>query len=120
MPAPGLHPAVVVSEARGIERLHQLFLLNVCLQLFDGVATWQGVHIWGEGNPLVATMMPVIGTGTTLLLWKVKACGLLVLLRRLGDRALPRVADAMVILATVYVTLSFVPWMWRLAGLAVA
>ena len=32
--------------------LHELFVLNVCLQLFDGVATYHGVAHWGEGNPI--------------------------------------------------------------------
>src|SRR5439155_26169790 len=26
------------------KRLHQLFLLNLCLQVFDGVATYEGLH----------------------------------------------------------------------------
>jgi len=106
-----------MTEAQQIERLHHLFLLNLCLQLFDGMATWQGMHLFGEGNPLLLNVMPAFGTGTTLLLYKAKACGLLVMLRRLGTVAVPRVGDALVILATVYVVLSFVPWMWRLAHL---
>ena len=117
MAAPRLHPSGAVTEVARIERLHQLFLLNLCLQIFDGIATFHGVHIWGEGNPALAHLMPAIGAGTTLLIYKAKACGLLVLLRRLGTYV-PVVGDAMVVLATVYVTLSFVPWMYRLMLLA--
>jgi hypothetical protein len=106
-----------MTEARQLERVHQLFLLNLCLQLFDGIATWQGMHLFGEGNPLLLNVMPALGAGTTLLLYKAKACGLLVLLRRLGAVAGARVGDGLVILATVYVTLSFVPWMWRIVHL---
>lgn len=93
------------------DRLHQLFLLNLSLQLFDGVATYQGVHLWGEGNPLLVAMIPTFGLLSTLLLFKAKACGFLVVLRRLGHR--PLVYESMIVLATVYGCLSFVPWMVR-------
>jgi len=97
------------------ERLHQLFLLNLCLQMFDGVATYHGVRFWGEGNPLLCAMIPYLGVMGTLLLFKAKACGFLVLLRRLGPR--PLVHESMVVLATVYIFFSFVPWMSRMASL---
>ena len=58
------------------KRVHQLFLLNLCLQIFDGVATYEGLHHhWSEGNPILLQWMPFIGTGATLLLFKAKACG---------------------------------------------
>jgi hypothetical protein len=98
------------------ERLHQLFLLNICLQLFDGVATYQGLQFhWTEGNPLLLASMPYFGVGGTLLLFKAKACGFLVLLRRLGDREF--VHQSLVVLATAYVFLSFVPWTCNLLSL---
>ena len=97
------------------ERLHQLFLLNLMLQLFDGVATYQGFHHWGEGNPMLVALIPYFGVGVTLLLIKAKACGFLVVLRRLGHR--PFVYEALVILATVYTCFSFVPWMRRFLSL---
>jgi hypothetical protein len=101
------------------DRLHQLFLLNVSLQLFDGVATYQGLRFnWAEGNPLLLASMPYLGVGTTLLLFKAKACGFLVVLRRLAGR--PFVAESLVALATVYVALSFIPWMSRLMSLLLA
>ena len=98
-------------------RLHQLFLLNLCLQLFDGIATYQGLshHRWSEGNPLLSSWMPYLGTGATLLLFKAKACGFLVLLRRLAGA--PLVYESMVVLATVYAFFSFIPWMTRIVSL---
>ena len=100
----------------GTDRLHQLFLLNLSLQLFDGIATWQGLQLhWVEGNPILAASMPYLGVGCTLLLFKAKACGFLVLLRRLGER--PLVHDSLVALAAVYGFFSFIPWMSRLLSL---
>ena len=101
------------------ERVHQLFLLNLCLQMFDGVATYQGLHFhWAEGNPLLLSWMALIGIGPTLLLFKAKACGFLVLLRRLSGQ--PCVHGAFVVLATVYTVFSFIPWMSRLVSLLYA
>jgi uncharacterized protein DUF5658 len=98
------------------ERLHQLFLLNLALQLFDGIATYQGIrHHWGEGNPLLLSSMPYLGVGTTLLLFKAKACGFLVLLKRLGRPQF--VYDSLVVLATIYTFFSFIPWITRLLTL---
>jgi len=98
------------------KRLHHLFLLNLCLQLFDGIATWQGLrHHWSEGNPLLVSWMPYLGAGGTLLLFKAKACGFLVILRRLGSE--PLVYEAFVVLATVYTFFSFIPWLTRLLSL---
>jgi hypothetical protein len=99
-----------------VDRLHQLFLLNLVLQLFDGIATYQGLRFhWGEGNPFIAASMPYYGAGATLLLFKAKACGFLVLLRRLGERQF--VYESLVVLATVYTFFSFIPWMTRIATL---
>jgi hypothetical protein len=99
-------------------RLHQLFLLNIALQLFDGVATYQGLRLhWCEGNPLLAATMPALGIGSTLLLFKAKACGFLVLLRRAGERSLPYVQESFIAIATAYTFLSFLPWMSRLLSL---
>ncbi len=100
------------------ERVHQLFLLNLCLQMFDGVATYQGVLHWGEGNPLLLSWMALIGIGPALLIFKAKACGLLVVLRRFGGRRV--VHHAFVALAAVYTTFSFIPWITRLVSLLYA
>jgi len=96
-------------------RLHQLFVLNVALQLFDGVATWQGATLWGEGNPVMAVVMGSLGVGLGLILFKAKACALLVLLRRCWRHR--EAYDAMIVLAGCYGTLSFVPWMLRFISL---
>jgi hypothetical protein len=101
------------------DRLHQLFLLNLVLQLFDGVATYQGLRFhWTEGNPLLLSAMPYLGVGATLVLFKAKACGFLVVLRRLAGR--PFVYESLVVLATVYTFLSFIPWMTRILSLLAA
>jgi len=96
--------------------VHRLFLLNICLQVFDGVATYQAVGSpAGEGNPLVAAVMTEIGIGYALLLFKAKACGCLIMLRGMAGRALVGVAFAL--LAATYGALSFFPWMTRILGM---
>jgi Domain of unknown function (DUF5658) len=98
------------------ERLHQLFLLNISLQMFDGVATYQGIsHHWAEGNPILIAAMATLGVGPALLLFKAKACGFLVLLRRRGPR--PIIQAAFSGIAAAYLLFSFVPWMSRLLSL---
>jgi hypothetical protein len=101
------------------KRLHDLFVLNVMLQVFDGVATYQGLqHHWAEGNPIIVSWIPFLGTGATLLLFKAKACGFLVILRRLGNH--PFVYESLVVLATVYAFFSFIPWLSRIVSLLYA
>jgi hypothetical protein len=100
------------------ERFHQLFVLNVALQLFDGLATWHGVCDFGEGNPLLAAFMAYLGVGLTVLLFKAKACGCLVVLRRCWRH--PVAADAMLAITTLYGGFSFVPWMARYVSLLAA
>jgi len=102
---------MVVTEAR----LHQLFVLNVALQLFDGVATWQGMTLWGEGNPMIEVMMASLGVGLALVLFKAKACALLVVLRRCWRYR--EAYDALLVLAGLYTCFSFVPWMVRFVSL---
>ena len=51
-------------DSRDTQVVHQLFLLNITLQLFDGAATYFGVrHPWYEANPLIAAVMTQIGIG---------------------------------------------------------
>ena len=95
--------------------LHQLLLLNISLQLFDGVASYHGVRWWGEGNPLISEAMVTLGIGPALLLYKAKACGVLVLLRRVTPPRTTLAAYAVV--AVAYGTMSFVPWLVRLGSL---
>lgn len=97
--------------------VYQLFVLNVALQLFDGVASYQGVPHWGEANPLVREAMVALGIGPALLLFKAEACGLLLLVGRL--RA-PEIAWAVyAALAVAYGTMSFLPWAVRFGALLV-
>ena len=96
-------------------RLHELFVLNVALQLFDGVATWCGVAHWPEGNPLVRAAMGVLGTQQALLLYKAQACACLLLLRR---SAAPMLAVPVLRRYFEELGLSFVPWMTRFLSLA--
>jgi hypothetical protein len=96
-------------------RLHQLFVLNVALQLFDGVATWHGAQFWGEGNPFLHAMMTLLGFEATLVLFKAKACVFLVVLRRCWRHR--EAYTAMSVLAAFYGWFSFVPWMSRFLSL---
>jgi hypothetical protein len=96
-------------------RLHQLFLLNLVLQLFDGIATWQGHWLWGEGNPVLHVLMEWLGVGLTLVLFKAKACAFLVVLRRCWRYR--EAYDALFVLAVCYGSFSFVPWMVRFMSL---
>ena len=96
-------------------RLHQVFVLNLVLQLFDGVATWQGASVWGEGNPLLGFLMASIGVGLALLLAKVTASAFLVMLRRCWRHR--EAYEALIVLATVYTAFSFVPWILCLVSL---
>jgi hypothetical protein len=91
-------------------RIYDLFVLNVALQLFDAVATYQGLRIgWKEGNPILATAFQVMGVGPALILFKAKACGLLFLLSRNHGHWM--VAPALSLLAGVYCIFSLGPWL---------
>jgi len=89
--------------------VHTLFLLNLGLQLFDGLSTYQGVQLgWQESNPLLQALMVHWGAGWALLGAKSAACALLLLLRCLGTHRL--IARALTLTAAYYFTLSFLPW----------
>ena len=99
-------------------RIYDLFLLNLSLQLFDAVATYQGIRIgWQEANPILADAFCIFGVGPALLLFKAKACGLLFLLSR--NRNHQVVVTALYLLATVYCTLSLAPWLVKFFSLLV-
>ena len=98
-------------------RLAQLFVLNVALQLFDGVATYQGLRLgFYEANPLLITSFQTLGVLPALLLFKAKACGLILLIRR-GSPAQVSL-PALRMLAVAYCVLSLVPWLSHFAWLA--
>jgi hypothetical protein len=93
----------------GQVRIYQLLLLNIALQLFDGIATYEGLRLgWQEGNPLLLTAFAYLGIGPALLLFKAKACGLLILLHRFSYR--PGVPAVLGLLAGAYGMFSLVPW----------
>lgn len=99
-------------------RLFQLFVLNLALQVFDGVATYEGMRIgWSEANPILVSAFSYLGVGPALLLFKAKACLLLVLLHRNGShRSVPPV---LVFLAAVYTIFSLVPWLAKFLSLLI-
>ena len=99
-------------------RAYELFVLNLALQLFDAVATYQGLKVgWREGNPILVTAFGYLGVGPTLLLFKAKACGLLFLLNR--NRHHPMVLPALYVLAAVYTMMSLIPWTAKFIGLLI-
>lgn len=113
--AEAVAPAAAPVAPRTAE-LHRLFVLNMALQLFDGVATYQGMALgFREANPLLISAFGVIGVGQTLLLYKAYACGLLVVLTRIAP---PSVAiPVMRGLAAIYCTFSLAPWLGKFASL---
>ena len=86
-----------------------LFLVNVGLQLCDGLLTYQGLQLgFHEGNPLVMTAIDQWGAGWGLLFWKAEACGLLVFLWHLAEY--PLAVFGLVMTAGSYLVLSVIPW----------
>src|SRR2546426_1757179 len=115
---PLLRPALSPSSSGYSEKarghlspgvVHSLFLVNVGLQLFDGLSTYHGLQLgWQEGNPLVHALMVHWGAGWALLGVKSAACALLLLLYCLGTH--PLSARALTLTAAYYLTFSFLPW----------
>ena len=96
----------MVSNTR---RVYDLFVLNIALQVFDAVATYQGICVgWKEANPILLAAFTQFGVGPALLLFKANACGLLFLLNRHSDHYL--VAPALYFLAAIHCVMSLVPW----------
>lgn len=94
--------------------LFALLLVNVALQVFDGIATYSGIRVgFGEGNPLLAHAMDVFGLASTLIVAKLAACLLLGVLwvNRQSPLALPGLA----LTAAVYAGCSLGPWSALLA-----
>jgi hypothetical protein len=90
--------------------IHALFLLNIGLQLFDGLATYHGLQLgWQEGNPLLRKVMEHWGIGWTLVVFKMKACTLLFFLHRLPESSFSLAALGVV--AVCYFLFSFLPWL---------
>jgi len=101
------------------DTVNKLLLLNLSLQLFDGVATYQGIALgWKEGNPLLRLMMAHWGAGWALIVFKGWACVMLHLLSRM--RNLFVVLTAFWVAALCYLALSFIPWFTRFVLLLLA
>jgi hypothetical protein len=97
--------------------LYRLLLLNLALQLFDGVATYQGLRIGvREANPILLAAFGLLGVGPTLLLFKAKACGLLVLLHSTAPKRVG--VTVLRALAAVYCVFSLGPWLGKFASMA--
>jgi hypothetical protein len=99
-----------VIERAANPYLYQLFALNIVLQMFDGIATYSGINLGcAEANPLLRHAFAVLGVGPTLLLFKAKACALLLLLHR--NVPTPLNQYVMRGLAAVYCVFSLGPWL---------
>ncbi len=95
-------------------RVYDLFVLNIALQLFDAVATYEGLRIGcSEGNPILVAAFAYFGVVPALLLFKAKACGFLFLLNRQHGHRF--VAPALSAPAGVYCVMSLVPWLTKFA-----
>jgi hypothetical protein len=96
---------------------YDLFLLNIALQLFDGMATYAGMQMGvREANQLLCNAFAMWGVGRSLILFKAFACGLLLLLYRNTGEEVGR--PALTLLAVVYCACSLFPWWAKLISLA--
>ena len=97
-------------------RLLELFILNVLLQIFDAVATYQGLRIGlREANPILVAAFAHLGTLPTLLASKSIACALLWVLAYNCRHAI--VVPALKFLAAVYSVMSLFPWLAKFLAL---
>jgi len=96
-------------------RVYDLFVLNIALQLFDAVATYQGVQLgFREGNPLLRNAFDEFGVLPALLLFKAVACGLLFLMNRNATHR--SVEPALTATAGAYSAFSLCPWLGNFAA----
>ena len=84
------------------------FLLNLLLQIFDGVLTYQ-VLSYGipEANPLVQAAITEWGPAWGLLYWKTLACVLLIVMFALRHRRRALIVNGFTLTAAVYAYVSF-------------
>ena len=93
-----------------------LVVVNLALQIFDGLATYAGVYAgFAEGNPVLQWAFGVLGPGSALCLFKLEACACLLVLWRLRGNWLA--APALALSAAVYTVCSFAPWAFALTTL---
>jgi hypothetical protein len=115
-PVAGVAAEEVPTEGQRLA-LYRLLVLNMALQLFDGVATYQGLGLgFQEANPILIRAFANIGVLETLLLYKAYACGLLLVLYRLTPARLgiPILRG----LAAVYCVFSLGPWLGKFISVA--
>lgn len=108
----------VAEPVQPLERtLADLFALNVLLQIVDGLLTYRALQLgFPEGNPLLVASFVTIGPLSTLFLFKAKACGLLLLVRRSASPAFGALALRGTALG--YALLAIVPWIGKLSAFA--
>ena len=93
-----------------------LVLVNLALQLFDGAATYAGLHQgFAEGNPILCWTLVRLGPASALFLFKLQACACVLVLWRLRRNRLA--APALLVSAAVYLACSLAPWTVALAHL---
>ncbi len=103
----------------GERHVQDLFALNIALQLFDGVATYQGLRLgWGEANPLLVASFEQLGVMNSLLLFKACACAFILLLHRYRQHA--SVPLALLFVTGIHLFLSFLPWSAKFAWFALS
>ena len=109
---------LAASLAEDSAVLHRLLFLNILLQLFDGIATYSGVHLGiREGNPLLRNAIHLWGVAPGLFVFKAEACALLFIVYRLAGEELAR--PALGLLAGVYSVCSLIPWLGTFVALFV-
>ncbi len=96
------------------DRLAILVVLNLALQLFDGVATYIGWERHGEMNPILAAGFAEFGAGPTLVVAKLAAIGFILVLAFTPRRKLALIGLGITL--TAYTAFSFLPWTQRLLG----
>lgn len=87
-----------------------LFVLNIALQLWDGLATYYGLSrgVW-EGNPLLRLCMEYWGMEWTLFGAKSTACLFLLYLHSVAHLSVS--VWGLVFVTVSYLVGSFVPWL---------
>ncbi len=89
---------------------YQLLIANVLLQVFDAVATYNGIALGlKEGNPLLRAAFGFWGVGPTLLVLKSFGCTALAVVPMAMRLELAQ--GALGIVAGVYCSCSLIPWL---------
>jgi hypothetical protein len=91
-----------------------LVVMNLLLQIFDGVATYIGWQEHGEMNPILSAGFAHFGAGPTLFAAKLLAVLFVLVLATTPRRRFATVGLSITL--TAYTALSFVPWSQRLFG----